>query len=333
MTEARTDTEPRDVAVRQDFDGLDLPAQKILAITTSGEVERVEQSVILPPIYQYSINRYPAGQRVMLTSDAYDYINRVMGVQLYQPKYVHDEHGQQQLNPIHRPDYIYLRVVGIWRNDAGQMVSYQEDVEVDFKLTYQDSRINAKSMRVVTDKDGAPVMTEGGIPKIVLDADDEKKALKALSQLRTFGLRYAQTVAKTRILKTASGIRQLPIQTPRPFAVRVVGFRDNLTPEERLRRAETDMAAMFGPSAKIEDGAGLTPDEFALVRDLDSDVTEDIERELVNAAVEESVDSHSNVMDSMDAPIRRVGPDAEWDLGAIDAEAEEQQKPDRKRKS
>ena len=102
-------------------------------MSNDGEVEPVEQTVVLPAIYQYSINRYPAGQRVMLTSDAYDYINRVMGVQFYLPPTVNDERGNVVPNPIHRPDYIYLRMVGIWRNDAGQMVSYQEDVEVDYK--------------------------------------------------------------------------------------------------------------------------------------------------------------------------------------------------------
>jgi hypothetical protein len=319
MTEAKPDSEGREVATRQ-FEGLDLPARKILSVSGDNEVERVEQTVVLPAIYQYSINRWPAGQRVMLTSDAYDYINRVMGVQFWQPKYVHDEHGERQLNPIHRPSQIYLRLVGIWRNDAGQMVSYQEDIEVDYNLTYQDSRINSKSMKIVTDKDGAPVFGDNGMPKFTLDPDDEKKALRALSQLRTFGLRYVQTVAKTRILKTASGIRQLPIEQPRDFPIRVVGFRDNLTPDERIKRAEEDMTSMFGPTTKLDENVGLTSEELATIRELEAaDLTEENERELVNSAEEERASGDIEIVDSQgDAPIRRVGPETEeeipWDL-------------------
>lgn len=322
MAEAKKDSKPNDVAVRHEFEGLDIPARKILAVSSTGSVERVEQTVVLPAIYQYAINRYPAGQRVMLTSDAYDYINRVMGVQFYKAKFVPDEQGNLVPNPIHTPSKIYLRLVGIWRNDAGQMVSYDEDVEVDYNLTYQDARINSKSMKVVTDGDGMPVMTESGLPKFVLDADDEKKALKTLSQLRTFGLRYAQTVAKTRILKTASGIRQLPIQQPRDFPIRVVGFRDNLTPEDRIKQAEQDMTAMFGQVEHIGDDTGLTHEEIESIRELEaSDVTEETEREFVNAANEERADASIEIVDAQsDGPIRRVGPDAdngEWDLDEV----------------
>lgn len=317
MAKGEQESESKDL-VPQRFQGLDKPSQKILSVSNDGEVERVEQTVVLPAIYQYSINRYPAGQRVMLTSDAYDYINRVMGVQFYLPPRVNDEKGNLVPNPIHRPDYIYLRMVGIWRNDAGQMVSYQEDVEVDYKLTYQDTRINAKSMKIVTDKEGIPVLNDMGFPQYTLDADDEKKALRNLSQLRTFGLRYAQTVAKTRILKTASGIRQLPIPSPRDFPIRVVGFRDNLTPEERIKNAETDMSAMFGPSERLDESIGLTHDEIASIQEIDgADFTEETEREAVNAANEERAAANIDIIDDApsDAPIRRVGPDDQmWDL-------------------
>lgn len=298
--------------------GLDLPQQKVITSQMVGDAERIEQTVVIPPVYMYAMNRYGQPPKVSLTSEAYNYLNRVMGVQLFQPMYVNDKDGKQVLNPIHRPDYLYVRLVGVWRNDLGQMVSYREDVEVDYNLVYQDARINAKSAKVATDKEGVPIF-ENGIPRLVLTAEDELRALKALSQLRTFGLRYAQTVAKTRILKTASGISTLPITQPQPFAVRVVGFRDYLTPDQRNAQAERDLKSMFGQGSVLNESAGLTPDEIAQIQDFEpDDVTEDVERELVQAHVEADeshvIDGHES--ESFDAPIRRVDPDAD---GMFDA--------------
>lgn len=304
MTEQATGIVPSEAS------GLDLPTQNTISIARVGEVERIEQSVLLPAIYQYQIARYGQAPKVMLTSDAYDFLNRAMGVQLYQPDWVNDETGKRVRNPIHRADYIYLRLIGIWTNDLGQTVSYREDVEVDFKLVYMDARINSKSARVEMDPDGMPKFSESGMPIVKLDPADELKALKALSQLRTFGLRYAQTVAKTRILKTASGIRTLPIAQPRSFAIRVVGYRDKLTPEERIKRAEQDLEGVFGRSKRLDENAGLTRDELAEVEDIieAGDQTDDLDRDLIEAAqdiVNEPVD------DDPDAtpPMRRVGPE------------------------
>lgn len=287
------------------------PTSKIIEVAKKGEVERIEQSVVIPEIYQYSISRYGQAPKVMLTSDAYDYLNRTMGVQLYRPHWVHDENGTRVRNPIHRADYIYLRLIGIYWNDLGQMTSYSEDIEVDFKLVYMDARINSKSARVEMDEEGQPKFSKSGMPMIKLDQDDEKRALKALSQLRTFGLRYAQTVAKTRILKVVSGIRTLPIPAPRPFAVRVVGFKDSLTPDERIKRTEQDLSAMFGPGSVVEEKDTLSPDELEQMREIEGlDSTDDLERELVDAAVATS--DEQNVVreqESHEGPIRRVGPD------------------------
>lgn len=286
--------------------GIDLPGQKVLAIQQVAEgVERVEQTVIIPPIYMYSMWR-PQGQppKVSLTSEAYSFLNRVMGVQLFQPEKVNDTDGSMANNPIHRPDYIYVRLVGVWRNDLGQLVSYREDVEVDYNLVYQDARINAKSARVATDKDGAPIF-ENGLPKLILDPADELKALKALSQLRTFGLRYAQTVAATRILKRASGLSSLPIPSPQPFPVRVVGFRDQLSPDERQAQAEKDLESMFGKGEVLPEAPGLTTEELSMVQEFEpQDFTEDVEREMVQRNVEAQADEPR-----FDAPIRRVSPD------------------------
>lgn len=314
-------TEQTTAVAKSENVGLDLPTQDILNIARVGEVERIEQTVLLPAIYQYAISRYGSAPKVMLTSDAYDYLNRSMGVQLYQPDWVNDEHGQRVRNPIHRPDYIYLRLIGIWYNDIGQMVSYREDVEVDFNLVYHDARINSKSARVETDDKGMPIFNPDGLPTVRLDASDELKALKALSQLRTFGLRYAQTVAKTRILKTASGIRTLPTTQPTSFKIRVVGFRDKLTPEERVKRAEQDLGQVFGKASRLSDDAGLKSDEIAEVREiLSEDQTEDIERDLVEAAqmADENPDLDRDVDEDPERIIKRVGPD-DFDMAELDA--------------
>ena len=287
------------------------PASNVLQAMKIGEVERFEQGVVIPAIYQYAISRYGQAPKVMLTSDAYDYINRTMGVQLYQPDWVHDENGERVRNPIHRPDYIYIRMLGIYRNDLGQLVSYREDVEVDFKLVYMDARINSKSARVEMDEDGQPKFSRSGMPLIKLDQEDEKRALKALSQLRTFGLRYAQTVAKTRILKVVSGIRTLPIAQPAPFSVRVVGYRDSLKPDERIKQAEQDMSAMFGPGRSLDESASLSTEELAQVREIEGlDATDDLERELVEAAIITSEEQQNiRAQDEHEGRIRRVGPD------------------------
>lgn len=299
-------TDQSTAVVRSEEAGLELPTQNIISIARVGEVERVEQSVMLPPIYQYVIARYGAAPKVMLTSDAYDYLNRAMGVQLYQPDWVNDETGKRVRNPIHRADYIYLRLIGVWTNDLGQTVSYREDVEVDFKLVYMDARINSKSARVEMNDEGMPKFSEGGMPIVKLDPADELKALKALSQLRTFGLRYAQTVAKTRILKTASGVRTLPIAQPRPFQIKVVGYRDKLTPAERNKRAEADLATVFGTATHLEDSAGLSSEEMREMGDIidAADQTDDLDRDLIESR---DADDHSE-SDSPHAT-RRVGPE------------------------
>lgn len=300
------------------------PASRVLGHSTVGDVERFEQAVTIPVIYQYSIPRYNQAPKVMLTSDAYDYLNRTMGVQIWRPEWVHDERGERVRNPIHRDDYIYIRLIGVYRNDLGQLVSYSEDVEVDFKLVWMDARINSRSARVEVDDDGQPKFNSVGMPIVRLDPDDEKRALKALSQLRTFGLRYAQTVAKTRILKVVSGIRTLPIPQPQPFTVRVVGYKDNMSPDERVKQAEKDMSAMFGPVKAVGQAGGLSPDEMEAMRDIEGlDSTEDLERGLVDAAIANSDEQHDiQAQEAHEGSIRRVGPqefldndDASFGLG------------------
>ena len=64
--------------------GLDAPGQRVLSVLQVGEAERIEQTVTIPPIYMYAMKRWNQPDKVSLTSEAYNYLNRVMGVQLVQ---------------------------------------------------------------------------------------------------------------------------------------------------------------------------------------------------------------------------------------------------------
>jgi hypothetical protein len=263
---------------------VDAPIQGILETIKHREVEVVQAEVGIPPHLQYKIKTGSTGKgqsrkdvyKVGLTSDGYDHINRVAGVQIVAPKFVHDDEGRQVLNPIHRKDYIYLRLVGIWWNDIGQMVAYAEDLEVDFLMQYQEARLNARwytgeypnrethTPELVLGKDanGQVLFNEDGTPvhKLILPEAEELKALQRLYNLRNMGLRYAWTVAKTRILKVATGIKTLPIDEPRAVKVKVYGFRDGLTPQQREERAKQDQEAIFGKA--LTHGATLSDAEL-----------------------------------------------------------------------
>lgn len=230
-----------------------------------GEVQRWVVKVPMKAIHQYSIRsgKKVGGEwvdvhRVFITSEGYDWMNRIMGVQLHVPEWVHDEAGNAVRNPIHRRDYIYLRMVGIGYNDLGQMTAQAEDVEIDYMVEWQKERLKQKSAKVVLDESGMPKLTEQNVPVVTLSAEDELKAYTRLYQLRSFGPRQAQTVARTRILKLFSGIRTLyEVQgkepTLAPVAVTLVGYRDRFTPDERLARAKAEAEQVFGAGIHVGD--------------------------------------------------------------------------------
>jgi hypothetical protein len=264
------------------------PIQSIAERVFRGDVELVTAKVTIPKHLQYEVatgarKQGPDGKwyqptKVGLTADGYDWVNRVVGVQIIVPKTVHDELGREQPNPIHRRDYVFLRIVGVWWNDLGQMTSYQEDIEVDFKALYQEDRLNRRwytgkgddreqhqpelVMRV--DKAGNPVTGEDGLPAwdLKMPMTEELKSLQRLFNLRNFGLRYAYTVGKNRILKTATGIRSLPVDHPRNVTITVTGMRDGLTPEMRADRAKEDALQMYGDSQALGEGQTLSNAEL-----------------------------------------------------------------------
>lgn len=283
---------------------LEAPMNRALDIINKGGIQVVAAEVIVPKHLQYEVKtgrkqdesgRWNDQYKVGITSDGYDAINRVVGVQFILPEWVHDEVGERVRNPIHRKDFIYLRLVGVWYNDLGQLQAYSEDLEVDFMVMYQQARANAiwygpekdpqsgkdlqhkAEMAIATDGKGEVIWNDDGTPrfKIMLPPEQEMKAYQRLLDLRVMGLRYAQTVAKTRIMKVATGIRTLPLDRAKGIKVKVFGYRDNLTPEQRVEQAQRDQAAIFGRA--LQAGATLSDDEMAALGTTpDIEVEEDI---------------------------------------------------------
>jgi hypothetical protein len=275
---------------------------ELTSVTRLEDLDRFQMKVMLHPVHQYAIptrakvdGQWKTSYSVGITSDGYDYLNRVMGVQLVQPEQVADKAGNIVPNPIHRPDYDFLRLMGIWRNDLGQLVTYREDIEVDYKKIYADARLNAvwydkgengkkhtadEAFELLTDQNGMPMFDDDGNPVYRLDlpASAELKALQTLSQLRRYGIRYAFTVAKTRILKAASGIRRLPIAEPRAVTVSVAGWRDLLQPDERIRQAQLTSKAVWGSAIDRDEALSLTDGELEAVGEDVVDATDHIDQ-------------------------------------------------------
>lgn len=282
MTDSRVATAPPQTpqaqmkALQEHNEAQDLHV-RATARTESGDLERVEATITIPPDFQYRIPikgvRNPDGSwnndmaKVGLTVDAYDYLNRVVGASFFLPAMVHDENDVVRHNPIHRKDYMYLRMGCVWYTPTGQLVLATEDVEVDFNLVWMDARINTKEAVPVLDADGQLRFDAFGNPMLKLTPADEMKALKTLSQLRSFGTRYAQSVARVRLLKMATGMRSLPTDVLAPYPVKVVGYRDKLTAEERINRVTADTSTFAGKPVDESDpdNRPLTTAEMASV--------------------------------------------------------------------
>jgi hypothetical protein len=84
-----------------------------------------------------------------------------------------------------------------------------------------------------------------------------------------------------------------------------VGFRDKLTPDERIKRAGQGMEAMFGASERLDENIGLSSEEMGEIQDLIADdETEDLERDLVESAQrsDEAPDERRDI-----SRVKRVG--------------------------
>lgn len=284
---------------------VDAPITTVV-VAGRGEVQRIETEVILPSGFQYLIKGKgrDVPNKVGITSDGYDYLNRVMGVMFWMPTVVPDETGQLVRNPIHRADgYVYLRMAGTWWNEVGQMVSTFEDIEVNPRAIWASARIESYGAVPVM-KDGQPVFDEYGYPMVVMRdttsnwdgksktttaAEHEQKAAKAYMQARGWGIRYAQTVARVRIMKQATGMKSLgQLTQPKRVRVRVVGYKDAMTPMERVEASNAALASIFGERVKPENFERMTAEEMEAMEPMGGDET--IEQELGEAAANDEVE-------------------------------------------
>lgn len=276
---------------------------EVTELAGRGDVVRVEAVVALPKSFQYVVPvkvKRGTGEnatwvldtertKVGITSDGYDYLNRYLGVSFFLPEFVPDDAGRKVRNPIHRASdgYIYMRMGAVWYNEAGQLVAAVEDLEINPRAIYSAARVEARSAKPVM-KDGQPVFDEHGFPMVTMvpysskPADvskaeaDEKKALAAYMQVRgTNGMRYCQTVLRTRLTKVALGIKSLPGWEARDRKVRIVGFRDKMDPVARQAAAEAAMERMFGGSAPRPSEPMLKASEMADIERPDADMRAD----------------------------------------------------------
>ena len=177
-----------------------------------GEFERIESKVVIPKDALYNIPKWDPQTRRKVDcwrpdSTAYDLINRVMGVQFDQPDTMVDEHGDVVGNPILKKDYVKLRLAGYWYNNAGLPMKYVEDVEINFWVLFTQKLMRSESSEITNKKtDHSICVDEENSVYIKVSASDYKKAWAFLIEKRAFATRYAYTVAKRRILKTATGV-------------------------------------------------------------------------------------------------------------------------------
>ena len=177
-----------------------------------GKFERIESKVIIPKDALYNVPKWNAQLKKFEPcwrpdSTAYDLINRVMGVQFDQPETMVNEIGEVVGNPILRKDYVKLRLVGYWYNNAGLPVKYSEDVEINFWTLFTQKLMKSSSSEITNKNDQhSTCIDEENSVYIKVSKEDYKKAWAFLIDKRAFATRYAYTVAKRRILKTATGI-------------------------------------------------------------------------------------------------------------------------------
>jgi hypothetical protein len=297
----------------------------VTSVAGRGDIERVESVVTIPSNFQYVItarkneryqdergqwhDNWMSDNKVGLTSDGYDYANRSLGAGFWLPKEVPDDMGNMVANPIHRPDYIYIRMGAVWYNAVGQLVSHTEDLEVNYKMVWYQNRLESPGAEQMLDKNQQPIFDEMGQPMIVLHdhtyegrgdkpgktvtgEEQERKALKSLMSLRAMGMRYAQTVLRVRLLKVATGIKSLPMQQPAPFKLSIVGYRDKMEPSERQAQAEKALGALYGnrPDAKPLSAGEMAEIEPAEVETMESAIEADTSGSVLPLGLDDEFD-------------------------------------------
>lgn len=273
----------------------------LVSIAGRGTVERYDKQITLPVDYQYGIPKYnkvgvyPDGkpkfekviEKVGITAAGYEFMNMVIGARFFLPQLVPDRNGKMVANPIvEPPDYTRLMLGCAWYNPSGQhMVSY-EMVEVDFWLMYQEARAGKNSAKMEVDPETfQPMFDARGLARLVLSEADELACYKELAQRRSLGPRYAQTVARVRLLKQATGRRELeasPDKQLHPVSLTLTGFRDPLDANEATRVDRDTEVSLYGaamladnPSVRLTAGemaeAGLNDenDDAAVIEGLE----------------------------------------------------------------
>jgi hypothetical protein len=238
---------------------------QLVSLAGRGEVERFKAAITLPVDFQYGIPKWiktgerPNGdpifakeiEKVGINASGYEYMNTVIGARFFLPPSVPNRDGQIVPNPIvEPPDYCRLLLGCLWYNQMGQhMVSY-EVVEVDFWLIYQETRTKKDSAKMVVDPETfQPSFDKRGIALLELSEKDEMAAYKDLAARRALGPRYAQTIARVRLLKQASGIRELPAAPDKQlhqYPLTLTGFRDQLDAREAVAAAVETEVSLYG---------------------------------------------------------------------------------------
>jgi len=117
---------------------------------------------------------------------------------------------------------------------------------------------------------GAPRLGVQGELLFRLPDHLEAEAGERLIQLQNFGLRMAKTIARRRLLMRLLAIRTLWIREfgEKPALetqfVWVTGWRDNLSPDQRLAKAQEEAKVVFGKSIEVK-VRPVDPDELGSV--------------------------------------------------------------------
>lgn len=256
---------------------------EVVEVAGRGKIERITARVTIPPDFMYAIEKWSVDEerglkangdpffkkevtRIGLTIDAYDYMNRVLGVSFFFPDTVPNEKGERVPNPIWvPPDFTTVLMGATWINPMGQQVVSYELVSTDFWRIYQDKRANSKSAVLMTQPDvddelAGPTFDKRGDMNLKLSPPEELKAYQELTRMRALGPRYAQTVGRVRLLKMASGIRSVPSKVLRSFPLTLTGFRDPLDAKARVKAAASTETSMYGRPA--DEAAFATPEEM-----------------------------------------------------------------------
>ncbi len=184
-------------------------AERVKSIAgMSGDVERWAVTIPIPPKLQYRIRgvgtslgqgRWRNDYLFSLKAEAYDILNKVMGVQIHTPPFVNDSDGKQVPNPIHTPQEAYIRMVGIGYNDLGQQLVIPADIGINYIDVWQNERLKKDSKKLDRDPEGEIFLDpKTGLPRFSLSDADEFKAMETLLSLRQFGLRRAESICRAR---------------------------------------------------------------------------------------------------------------------------------------